>query len=311
MFGKTENMGYNKGMKADVVIIGGGPAGLTAGIFACRAGLNVVLLEKLALGGQASLSYKIANYPGFKDISGFDLANKMREQAEAVGLKIEYAEVCALTQTKIGFSVKTKDVTYSAKKVIIACGCIARKLGLDREKEFTGKGISYCASCDGNFFKGKDVAVVGGGNTAIEDVDYLTKIAKKVYLINRTEHFRAGEHEVRRIKKYKNVEVLTNTTVKQLLGESLLEGLELKVGNAKRKLAISGLFVAIGHEPNLDFVKLNLKLDKFGYIIVDENKQTSVKNLFACGDITSKKFRQIITACADGAIAGNACIGVK
>ena len=310
MFGKTENVGYNMIMKADVVIIGGGPAGLSAGIFACRAGLDVVLLEKLSLGGQASLSYKIANYPGFKDISGLDLIDKMRE-AEGLGLKIEYAEVLALSKTKTGYSLKTKNATYFAKKVIIACGCATRKLGLDREKALTGKGVSYCASCDGNFFKNKVVAVVGGGNTAIEDVDYLTKLASKVYLINRTESFRAGEYEVRRIRKYKNVEILTNAAVTKLFGDKQLDAIEVKVGRAKRKLAVEGLFIAIGHEPNLEFVKFNLKLDKFGYIIVDENKQTSEKNLFACGDITSKNFRQIVTACADGAIAGHSCIGEK
>lgn len=298
-------------MKADVVIIGGGPAGLSAGIFACRAGLNVVLLEKLALGGQASLSYKIANYPGVEDVAGPDLIDRMRAQAESFGLKIEYAEVEALTQTKTGFSLKTKSGTHFAKKVIIACGCETRKLDLENEKFFTGKGVSYCASCDGNFFKGKEVAVVGGGNTAVEDVDYLSNIAKKIYLINRSEVFRAGEHEIKRIKKYKNLEILTNANVKKLIGTNALEGVEVSVGKTKKKLAVSGLFVAIGHKPNLEFIKLNLKLDKSGYILVDENQQTSVKNLFACGDVVSKNFRQIVTACADGARAGNACIGVR
>lgn len=311
MFGKTENVGYNRVMKADVVIVGGGPAGLTAGIFACRAGLNVVLLEKLVLGGQASTSYNISNYPGIEQISGPDLAELMRKHAEGCGLKIEYAEVKALTQTKTGFSVKVKGGSYSAKKVILACGCATRKLNVEGEKELLGKGISYCASCDGQLFKGQDVAVVGGGNSAVEYVDYLQKIANKIYLINRSEIFRAGEHEIKRIKKYKNLQILTNAVVKKAVGKPLLEKIELKVNGGKKVLNVQGMFVAIGHEPNLDFLQVNLKLDKFGYIVVNENMETSVKNLFACGDVVSKKFRQIITACADGAIAGNSCVVAK
>lgn len=300
--------GIIKGMKADVVIVGGGPAGLSAGIFACRAGLNVVLFEGLAIGGQAAISYKVANYPGFEDISGAELTQRMHNQATSFGLKTVFAEVLAITKTKTGFSVKTKQGSCSAKKVVLACGCKARRLELANEKELIGRGVSYCASCDGNFFKNMPVAVVGGGNTAIEDVDYLTKIASKVYLINRSDIFRAGQHELARVKKFKNVQVLTNAVVTKLVGQGKLTQIEVKQNGKKIALDVEGLFLAIGSVPQLDFLKFDVDVDKRGYIVVDANMQTSVKNLFACGDVISKNFRQIVAACADGAIAGNACI---
>ncbi len=311
MFGKKRNVGYNKSMKADVVIIGGGPAGLSAGIFACRAGLNVVLIEKLVAGGQASVPFKIANYPGFKEISGPDLAENLRSHAESAGLKIVYDEVVSLDKTKSGFSVSAKKESFQAKKVIIACGCETKTLNLDGEKELTGKGVSYCASCDGGFFKGMPVAVIGGGDTAIGDVDYLVKLASKVYLINRSEKFRAGERELARIKKYKNLEIITDATVKKLHGKDCLEKIDISVAGKKRQLNVKAIFVAIGAEPKLDFINFGIDTDRQGYIEVDSDMQTSEKNLFACGDIISKDFRQIVIACAEGAIAGNACVGVR
>lgn len=169
-------------MNSDVFIIGAGPAGLTAGIFTCRAGLSTICIEKLAIGGQASLSNDIANYPGFDSISGFDLTEKMVNQAKSNGLKLEWGTVKSLTKTKTGFSIKTQDHTYTAKKVIIATGCKTKKLGLKDEERLTGRGVSYCASCDGGFFANKVVAVVGGGNTAIGDVEYLSRLAKKFIL---------------------------------------------------------------------------------------------------------------------------------
>lgn len=311
MFGKNFKVGYNNNMKTGVIIIGAGPAGLTAGIFACRAGLDVVCIEKLAVGGQAGLSYKIENYPGIEKISGYDLTEKMFNHAVNSGLKVEYGDVESLTQTKTGFMVKTKTKTYTANKVIIASGSLPRKLNAENENKFLGKGVSYCASCDGNFFKGLTVAVVGGGNSAIEYVDYLTNIAKKVYLINRTENFRAGAHEIERIKAYKNLEIITNASVKKLFGQTKLESAELNINGKSKQIKLDGLFVAIGHMPDLSFANLDLKTDDHGYIITNQNMETNIKNLFACGDIVSKNFRQVITACADGAIAGNACIGGK
>ena len=298
-------------MNSDVFIIGAGPAGLTAGIFTCRAGLSTICIEKLAIGGQASLSNDIANYPGFDSISGFDLTEKMVNQAKSNGLKLEWGTVKSLTKTKTGFSIKTQDHTYTAKKVIIATGCKTKKLGLKDEERLTGRGVSYCASCDGGFFANKVVAVVGGGNTAIGDVEYLSRLAKKIYLINRSEKFRAGDYAVSKIKKYKNLKILTNAQVVELFGSEKLEAISVKDDEGRKKLAVDGLFIAIGSIPDLDFVKFDLLTDPSGYIIVDDNMRTNIKNLYACGDITNRDFRQIVVACAEGAIAGNSAIEGK
>ena len=294
-------------MKFDVAVIGGGPAGLSAGIFTTRAGLTTICFEKLVIGGQASLSYDISNYPAFNSISGWDLTQKMFQQAKGCGVEFVFSDAISVTKNKFGFSIKTKDAIYQAKKLIIASGTIPRKLGLNEEK-FIGKGISYCASCDGNFFKGKDVAVVGGGDSAFEYVEYLSRIANKVYLINRSDKFRANNFRVENAKKLKNVQILKNAEIKHLVGNDVIAGVELNNGE---KLSVDGVFVAIGHIPNLNFLKFDVELDANGYIVVDKYMKTSVDNVYACGDIVSKHFKQIITACADGAIAGNSCIGGK
>lgn len=294
-------------MKFDVAVIGGGPAGLTACIFTARAGVSTICFEKLAIGGQASLSADIQNYPAIKSISGFELTSKMFEQASDLGTQFVFGDVLKLKKLSNGFSIKTKTQTYQARKIIIAVGNVPRKLGLGEEK-FVGKGISYCASCDGHFFKGKDVAVVGGGDSAFTYAEYLSRLAKKVYLINRSEHFKAQPYKVENARKIKNVQIITSTNVIALNGAEVLESVTL---SNQKKLKISGLFVAIGHVPNLGFVDFDLKKDENGYIIVDENMQTSEKNVFACGDILSKHFKQVVTACADGAIAGNSCTEVN
>ncbi len=294
-----------------MVIIGAGPAGLTAGIFTARAGLKTLCLERLCVGGQAVLSYEIANFPAFNSISGFDLTKKMEEQARLNGADILDYKVQSLERKKGGFLIKTAEGEYFSKKVIIACGNKPRKLGLKNEDVLTGHGISYCASCDGGFFKNKPVAVVGGGDTAMEYVEYLSKIAKNVYLINRTDKFRANEKRLNDVKRLKNVKIITNAVVKELKGDEKLEEITIEVAGEKKNLKLDGLFVAIGHIPDLEFVKMDIEIDKFGFIKVNEDMQTSVKNCFAAGDIVSKKFKQIITACADGATAGNACIGGK
>ncbi len=296
-------------MKYDVIIIGAGPAGLSAGIFTARAGLKTLCIEKLGVGGQASIAVEISNYPGMGKISGFDLGQKMAEDATNCGVQIEYETVQKLSQTKTGFLIKTKHNNYTAKKVILACGAKVRNLGIESEQNYIGRGVSYCASCDGAFFKNKTVAVIGGGNTAIGDCLYLSRLAKKVYLIHRREVFTANKLDFEKVKSLKNVEIITNTTVKELQGENQLQTVVINQNKTTKKLEIAGLFVAVGYEPDLSFVDINIKKDKFGYVLVDENKQTSVKYLYACGDIISKKFKQIITAAADGAMAGNSCVG--
>lgn len=291
----------------DVAVIGGGPAGLSSVIFTTRAGLSSICFEKLVLGGQAALSYDIANYPGFNSISGFDLTQKMFEHAKNSGGEFAFENVEKVKKIKNGFSIKTKTKIYHAKKIIIANGTKPRTLGLNEEK-FIGKGISYCASCDGNFFKEKVVAIVGGGDSAFEYAEYLTRIAKKVYLLNRSEKFKAHIHRVELAKKIKNLTILTNVEVAELTGEDVLQAIKLKNG---KKLVVDGLFVAIGHIANLDFLDFPISKDKNGYILVDDKMRTSEENVFACGDIVSKHFKQIITACADGAIAGNSCVEVR
>lgn len=298
-------------MNIEVAIIGGGPAGMTAGVFTCRAGLNTILFESLAVGGQMALSHEIKNFPSVNSISGFDLANDMREHAEALGLKIIYSNVSILEREKNKFKITANGETYIANKVIIATGCKARKLGIEKEKELTGRGVSYCASCDGAFFKGKDVAVVGGGDTAMVDVEYLTRIARHIYLINRSEKYKAHKVRVDAVKKLKNVEIINSAQVVKLHGEEKLDGITIQKDGINKRLDVDGLFVAIGRVPDLSFINFDLKLDENGYIVVKKDMSTSVKNLYACGDIISKHFRQVITACADGAIAGNSCVGVK
>ncbi len=294
-------------MKYDVAVIGGGPAGLTACIFTARAGVSTICFEKLAIGGQASLSADIQNFPGIKSISGFELTQKMYEQAKELGTEFVFGDVLKLKKLKTGFSIKTKTQTYQAKKVIIAVGNVPRKLGLGEEK-FIGRGISYCASCDGNFFKGKQVAVLGGGDSAFSYVEYLSRLATHVYLINRSEKFRAQTYRVENVKKLKNVTILTNTQIKALNGDDVLTSLTLSSGE---ELRIDGLFVAIGHIPNLNFMDFEIATDLNGYIIVGKDMCTSETNVYACGDIISKHFKQVITACADGAIAGNSCVEVN
>ncbi len=292
-------------MKFNVAVIGGGPAGLSAGIFTTRAGLKTICFEKLAIGGQANFSINIENYPAFKSINGFELTQKMFKQAKECGVEFKFGEVVKIKKLKSGFSIKTKTEIYQTEKLIIASGTVSRKLGLDGQR-FIGKGISYCASCDGNFFKGKDVGIVGGGDSAFVYAEYLSRLASKVYILNRSNKFRANNFRVENVKRISNVKILTDVKVTNLLGEYVLKGVEL---NGNKKLEIEGLFVAIGHEPNLDFVDFDLELDKNGYIVVDKYMKTSENNVFACGDIVSKHFRQVVTACADGAVAGNSCIG--
>lgn len=296
-------------MKYDVLVIGAGPAGLTAGIFCRRAGLNVLCLESIAVGGQASLSVSVDNYPGFNLVSGFELTSKIHAHATSFGVQIKYGTVTHLKKGKTGFVVETSSTKYEADKVIIACGCKVRKLGLENEQKLTGRGVSYCASCDGNFFKNKVVAVVGGGRTAEEDVTYLTKIAKKIYLINRRVVIRAGTHALEEMKRLKNVDIIAPAVVTHLHGSDKLEEITINHNGKEKKLKVDGIFIAIGSEPVLDFLEIDVKKDEKGYIITDSEMRTSVKSLYAAGDIVSKNFRQIINACAEGATAGNSCVG--
>lgn len=304
----------------DVIIIGAGTAGLTAAIYALRAGKSVLVLEQGTYGGQIVNTPKVENYPGIEQISGYEFASGLYRQAEKLGMEYRSEKVTDLrlednAEAKEELSsasveavnkiVETTEQSYCAKAVILATGAKNRPLGVEGEAEYTGRGISYCATCDGMFFRGKKVAVVGGGNTALEDAAFLSNYCEKVYLIHRRETFRGEEKLVRELQKKDNVEFLLNKTVQALEGEATLQSVILrdKISGEESRLEISGLFVAIGQIPeNEVFAKL-VELDENGYILAGEDCRTSVDGIFAAGDCRKKTVRQLTTAAADGAVA--------
>lgn len=291
----------------DLIIVGGGPCGLSASVYAGRSGIRTLMLEEYACGGQILNTFEIKNYPGFENISGPELASKMANQAEALNVEIKYEKAIDFDFSQDIKVIKTQNGKYFAKTVILSLGASPRKLGLEREQELTGKGVSYCAICDGGFFKGKRVAVVGGGNSAIEDLPYLTNLASKSYLINRSKRYRAQNillEKALRLKEHGKVEFFEDTVVVKLLGDKKLEGVVMKnvLTGKEQELLIDGLFIEIGRIPNTDSLKGKVDLDEYGYIVTDQNLMTSVKGVFAGGDVIQKSLRQIVTAGSDGAI---------
>lgn len=292
----------------DVIILGAGPAGLTAGIYAARGGLNAVIVESKAVGGQAALTAEIENYPGFESVSGFELVSLIQAQCERLGVAFVYDNP---VNVSLDGNIKSVETAYSgvleARAVIIATGAMPRTLGLPRESALMGGGVSYCATCDGAFFKGKAVAVVGGGNTAAEDALYLEKFASSVTLIHRRDALRADAILAKRIAE-STVKVAWDSVVTQLNGENKLSSVTLK--NVKTgelsDLPVSGLFVAVGQTPATEGLK-GVELDG-GYIVTDEEMRTSLPGVFAAGDVRKKTLRQVVTATADGAIAAESAI---
>ncbi|MCX7905274.1 MAG: thioredoxin-disulfide reductase [Elusimicrobiales bacterium] len=289
----------------DIVIIGSGPAGLTAGIYAQRGGMKSMIIGGPAPGGQLLQTMSIENFPGFeKSISGYDLMSRMINQAKRLGagFSTEFATDIIITKP---FQVRTGNYIYFAKSLIIATGSTPRTLGIESEAKFNNKGISYCATCDGFFYKGKDVCVVGGGDSACEEASFLTNFVNKVYLIHRRDVLRAAPLVQEKIKKNPKVEIIYNTVVKEITGNDKVEKVILKnvKDNSEKELLVSAIFVAIGHNPNTELVKGKLKIDDDGYIIVDSNYQTSVEGIFACGDVVDKIYKQAIVAASSGAIA--------
>ena len=284
----------------DAVIIGCGPAGLTAAIYLLRANRKVLLLEAKNYGGQIVNTLDIENYPSMMHISGFDFATKLYEQVEALGGKVILDKVIRIKNGKKVKKVFTEKKEYETKTIIVATGCHDRKLNLELEDKLIGKGVSYCATCDGAFFKGKTVAVVGGGNTAISDALYLSNIAKKVYLIHRSKTFRADERHLELLEQKNNVEFVLFSNVTKLIGQDRLESIEI---NSKRMINVDGLFIAIGQIPETEFLKKNINLDESGYIISKENCHTNKDGIFVAGDVRRKKVRQLVTATSDGAVA--------
>lgn len=294
--------------KYDVIIIGGGPAGYTAALYTVRAGLKTLVLEAVAPGGQMNETTQIDNYPGFPEgIDGFTLGRQMWETAEKFGAKTKFEQVIGVELSAKEKSVTTTGGSYQAKAVVIATGAGHRHLGLSREEELTGRGVAYCAACDGNFYRGKTVAVVGGGNSAAADALLLSRIAKKVYVIHRRDTLRATRIYHEPLLQAENVEFCWNSEVEQLQGEERLSGVLLRnvQTGESRELPLDGLFISIGRKPATELFAGQLELDENGYIISDESTQTSLPGVYAAGDVRTKQLRQIITAAADGAAAAN------
>ena len=289
---------------ADIVIIGAGTAGLSAAIYALRAGKSVLILEQLAYGGQIINTPEVENYPGIKSISGFDFAQGLYEQAVALGAELKFEQVTGIEDGPVK-KVKTSGAEYECGAIILATGAKNRPLGLDREQQLIGSGISYCATCDGAFFKGRAVAVNGGGNTALEDALFLSNYCSKVYLIHRRDEFRGEAKQVEKLKAKENIEFVLNSTITELVGDDELSGVKVhdKVSGEDKLIEVDGLFIAIGQMPeNAAFAPL-IALDGAGYIVAGEDCKTNVEGIFAAGDCRTKTVRQLTTAAADGAVA--------
>ena len=290
----------------DTVIIGGGPAGYTAALYAARAGLDTVVLEKLSAGGQMALSHQIDNYPGFEEgIDGFSLGEKMQQQAERFGAKTEYAEVTRIDLQAEPKVLETSEGVFRGRTVIFSTGANPRELGIPGERELTGKGVAYCAACDGMFYKGKTVAVVGGGNSAAADALLLSRIAKKVIVIHRRDTLRATRIYHEPLQRAENVEFCWNSTVTELLRGEKLTGVRLRnvQTGEETSLDLDGLFISVGRKPATELAKGQLTLDDSGYIVAGEETETNIPGVFAVGDVRTKVLRQIVTAVADGAVA--------
>ncbi|HNZ09088.1 MAG TPA: thioredoxin-disulfide reductase [Bacillota bacterium] len=294
----------------DLVIIGSGPAGMAAGIYARRGGLDTTLIEKVSPGGQAVYAHSIENYPGSYQVPGYELMFSFANHLEKFGLAPEVMEI---TGTELSGKVKlvhTQSATIEAKAVVIASGASPRKLGMPNEGRLTGRGVSYCASCDGNFFKGKVAAVVGGGDAAAEDALYLAKICSKVYVIHRRDSLRAQDIVQKRLFAMQNVEMVWNSVTEDILGEEKVESLLIRDVNDKtlRELPTDSIFVAIGQVPNTGLFAKEVSLAETGHIIVDREMRTNVPGVFAAGDVTVKPLRQVVTAVSDGAVASYSAI---
>jgi len=290
----------------DMIIIGGGPAGYTAALYASRAGFSTLVIERMSAGGQLALTDVIDNYPGFEEgIDGFSLGMKMQATAERFGAVTEYAEVVSLDLSGKIKRVVTDLGEFEAKTVVIATGANPRELGVEKEKDFLGKGVHYCAHCDGRFYKDKTVAVVGGGNSAVSDALYLSRLAKKVYLIHRRDSLRATKIYHKPLEEAENIEFIWNSQITKFLGEQRVSSAEIKntQSGEVRELLCDGFFVSIGRSPATDLLKGAVELDQNGYIVAGESPETNVEGVFAVGDVRTKALRQVVTAVADGATA--------
>ena len=289
----------------DMIIIGGGPAGYTTALYAARAGIDAVLIEKMAAGGQMTQSHQIDNYPGFEEgIDGFSLAVKMQQQAERFGAQTHYAEVVKADLNASPKVVETTDGTFYGKTVVLAMGAGPRELGLANESELVGRGVAYCAACDGMFYRGKTVVVVGGGDTAASDALLLSRIVNKVILVHRRDTLRATKIYHEPLMKSENVEFYWNSTVEEILHDAKVSGVRLKnvLTGEETTIPCEGVFVSIGRKPATEFLAGQIDLEN-GYIVADESTKTNIPGVYAVGDVRTKQLRQVVTAVADGAVA--------
>lgn len=290
----------------DIAIIGSGPAGLSAAVYALRAELKTVVFERDSMsGGQVLNTDEVDNYLGLPGINGFDLGTKFQEHAEQTGMQTISAQVMRIEEQEGIWTVVTDEGEYKTKTVLLATGTRHRKLEIPGEERLSGKGVSYCATCDGAFFRNKEVAVIGGGDVAVEDALYLSRLCKKVYVVHRREEFRAAPSLVRRMKETENIELILKFVPEEIFGEGVVEGLTIKEREEEKRmtLAVSGVFVAIGTVPESEIYKGIVPMDEAGYVLAGEDGKTQIPGIFAAGDIRTKKFRQIVTAVADGANA--------
>ena len=291
----------------DMIVLGGGPGGYTAALYAARAGRSVLVLERLSPGGQMALTSEIDNYPGFpQGVDGFELGMKFQEQAERFGAKTEYAEVRSLDLKASPKVLHTSEGDFFARTVVIATGAGPRKLGIENEERLTGRGVHYCAHCDGMFYRGKTVAVIGGGNSAAAEALHLSRIAKKVILIHRRDSLRATKIYHEPLKKLENIEFCWNSAVTELIGQERLSAIRVKnlLSGEEEILELDGVFVSIGRKPATELLAGQVELDN-GYIVADESTQTRIPGVYAVGDVRTKALRQILTAASDGANAAH------
>ena len=294
----------------DIIVIGGGPAGMTAAIYARRAAKTVLVLEAVSCGGQILNTPDIENYPIEAHVSGFDFSTRVQAQAKGLGAEFAFERAVEIRDEDGCKTVVTTKNTYQAKAVILATGSENRKLGVEDEDRLVGRGVSYCATCDGNFYRNKVVAVVGGGNTALEDALYMADLAKQVYLIHRRDSFRGEETNVARLKEKGNVEFVYNANVTRLIAEKRLKAIEVtdKLDGSVRTIELNGLFIAVGRVPeNQSFANL-VQLDEAGYVVAGEDCHTSAEGVFVAGDNRTKALRQLVTATADGAMAATEAV---
>ena len=292
----------------DMIVIGGGPAGYSAALYAARAGLDVVVIEKMGAGGQMALTDIIDNYPGFdQGIEGFALGAQMQAGAQRFGARTEYAEVTHVSLTGEIKRVGTTSGELAARTVVIATGAYPRPLGIEGEAALVGFGVHYCAHCDGRFYKDKTVMVVGGGNSAVEDALYLSRLAKKVYLVHRRDTLRAAHIYREQLAHCENVEIIWNSAVTGFVADRRLTGVQVKhlPDGTQREMLLDGLFVSIGRIPETQMLGTELARDEAGYILADESTVTNIPGVFAAGDVRTKALRQVVTAAADGAVAAH------